>query len=51
MAVINHFRELKVYRLAREQALVIFKLSRMFPPEEKYALTDSSIFHPQFCHA
>jgi four helix bundle protein len=39
MAAINSFRDLKVYRLAREQALVIFRLSRLFPAEEKYALT------------
>lgn len=40
MAAIKSFRELKVYKLAREQAQVIFRASQKFPPEEKYSLTD-----------
>lgn len=37
---IRHFRELDVYRLGMESALRIFELSKLFPPEEKYSLTD-----------
>jgi four helix bundle protein len=33
-------RDLDVYSLAREQAKTIFVLSRKFPLEEKYSLTD-----------
>src|SRR5690348_15419556 len=40
MAYIRSFRELNVYRAAREQAKLIFQRSRNFPPEERYALTD-----------
>ena len=40
MAQINSFRELKVYQLAREQARVIFEVTKSFPSEEKYSLTD-----------
>ena len=34
------FRELRVYQAAREAANRIFKLSKMFPVEERYSLTD-----------
>ena len=40
MAAIGSFRELEVYRRAREEAKRMFELSRRFPPEEKYSLTD-----------
>lgn len=40
MAQINSFRELNVYRMAREQARAIFVLTRSFPKEETYSLTD-----------
>jgi four helix bundle protein len=40
MAIIKSFRELKVYRLARQQAQLIFKASQSFPAEERYSLTD-----------
>ena len=40
MAIIRSFRELDVYRLAREQSTRIFQLIRSFPKEEKYSLTD-----------
>src|ERR671919_1241751 len=40
MAIIKSFRELDVYLLAREQAKTIFTLSKSFPKEEKYSLTD-----------
>jgi four helix bundle protein len=37
---IGHFRELKVYKLAKEIALEVFEVSKKFPVEEKYSLTD-----------
>jgi len=37
---IRHFRELEVYQLAMESAMRIFELTKRFPPEEKYSLTD-----------
>ena len=40
MAIIRGFRDLDVYVLAREQAKNIFDLSKSFPVEEKYSLTD-----------
>jgi four helix bundle protein len=40
MALIKGFRELDVYKLAREQASTIFILSKSFPTDEKYSLTD-----------
>jgi four helix bundle protein len=40
MAQIKSFRDLDVYKLAREQARQIFVLSRNFPMEERFSLTD-----------
>src|SRR6266480_4232590 len=40
MAAIKSFRELNVYRLSREGARGIFKLSKTFPAKERYSLTD-----------
>ena len=40
MAIIASFRDLDVYKLAREQAKRIFTVSKSFPSEEKYSLTD-----------
>jgi four helix bundle protein len=40
MAIIATFRDLDVYKLAREQAKKIFIVSKSFPNEEKYSLTD-----------
>ena len=37
---IRHFRELDVYKMAMEAALKIFELSKRFPVEERYSLTD-----------
>jgi four helix bundle protein len=37
---INSVRDLNVYRLAFDTAMKIFKLSKKFPIEEKYSLTD-----------
>jgi four helix bundle protein len=40
MALIRSFRDLNVYNEARRETQKIFKRSRSFPPEERYALTD-----------
>lgn len=40
MGRITHFGELDVYRLAMEAAVRIFELSKGFPAEERYSLTD-----------
>ena len=40
MAAIRSFRDLDVYVLAREQAKKGFLMSKSFPTEEKYSLTD-----------
>jgi four helix bundle protein len=37
---IKHFRELNVYNSAKAVALEVYALSKKFPPEEKYSLTD-----------
>lgn len=33
-------KDLEVYKLAYEQAMELFHLSKSFPPEERYSLTD-----------
>lgn len=35
----NHW-ELEVYQLGKDFAMRIFNLSKPFPPEERYSLTD-----------
>jgi len=40
MSYAQSFRDLVVYQKARAVALRFFELSRQFPPEEKYSLTD-----------
>jgi four helix bundle protein len=40
MAIIRSFRDLDVYKLAREQAGRIFAMTKSFPKEERYSLTD-----------
>jgi four helix bundle protein len=40
MAAIRSFRDLDVYQIAREQARTTFLVSRSFPREETYSLTD-----------
>jgi four helix bundle protein len=40
MGEIRSFRDLDVYKLAREQARTIFALSKAFPVEERFSLTD-----------
>jgi four helix bundle protein len=37
---INSVRELEVYQLAFNTAMEIFEISKRFPREEKYSLTD-----------
>jgi four helix bundle protein len=37
---IRHFRDLEVYQLAMDSALRIFEVSKFFPSEEKFSLTD-----------
>jgi four helix bundle protein len=40
MAIIKSFRDLEVYVIAREQAKKIFIVSKSFPKEERFSLTD-----------
>ena len=40
MAKISSFRELNVYKAAREAARAIFETSKGFPRDERYSLTD-----------
>ena len=40
MAVIQSFRDLKVYQAARDEARKVFEATRTFPAEEKFSLTD-----------
>ena len=40
MIYVKSFRDLEVYKLAREVAKEIFILSKGFPVEQKYSLTD-----------
>jgi four helix bundle protein len=40
MAKISSFRELNVYKSAREAARAIFEISKTFPRDERYSLTD-----------
>jgi len=38
--IIQSYRELRVYQTAMDEAMEIFHLSKLFPAEEKYSLTD-----------
>lgn len=40
MSTINSFKELKVYQKSFQLAMEIFEISKTFPKEEKYSLTD-----------
>ena len=40
MAVIESFRDLEVYQLALDEAWKIFDITKSFPKEETYSLTD-----------
>ena len=38
--IIQSYRDLRVYQAAMDAAMDIFQLSKSFPAEEKYSLTD-----------
>ena len=38
--MIKHHQDLKIYKIAFDTAMRIFELSKKFPNEEKYSLTD-----------
>ena len=40
MAIINSFKDLIVYQKAFKLAMEIFEISKTFPKDEKYSLTD-----------
>jgi four helix bundle protein len=40
MANIRSYRELRVYQNAFESAMMIFEITKTFPPEEKYSMVD-----------
>ncbi len=40
MSHVKHFRELRVYEAARAAAGEIFRVSKNFPAEERYSMTD-----------
>jgi len=40
MALVRHYRELRIYQRAFEAAMQIFELSKSWPREERYSLTD-----------
>ena len=40
MEYVEHFTELEVYQLCRQLAKEIFEISKTFPKEEMYSLTD-----------
>lgn len=40
MELIRTHKDLKVYKLAFESAMGIFEMTKSFPKEEKYSLTD-----------
>ena len=40
MSLVRHFRELRVYRSAFDAAMRIYELSKKWPAEERYSLTD-----------
>ena len=40
MEIARSFRDLRTYKLARESARSIFQITRNFPAEERYSLTD-----------
>ena len=37
---IRNFKDTKAFKLAYEQAMEIFRISKCFPPEEKFSLID-----------
>jgi len=41
MAKLTRVRDLDVYRLSFSAAMAIFSLSKRFPPDERFSLTDA----------
>ena len=49
MPKIRSYKELRVYQAAMDAAMKIFELSKTFPVEERYSLTDQIVsVHDQF---
>ena len=40
VGIARSYRELRVYQTAFEAAMEIFKLTKTFPPEERYSMVD-----------
>ena len=40
MAHISSYKQLRVYQAAMDAAMRIFEMSKLFPTEERYSLTD-----------
>lgn len=40
MAFVSSYRELEVYKSSRELSLIVYRISKGFPSEERYSLTD-----------
>lgn len=40
MAHISSYKELRVYKAAMDAAMCIFEISKRFPAEERFSLTD-----------
>ena len=40
MSIIKNFRDLDVHKTAMDSAMQVFQLSKSFPAEERYSLTD-----------
>ena len=40
MAYVTHYRDLQVYKISRQLSVKVFQLSKAFPKEEMYSLTD-----------
>lgn len=40
MSYVKSFRDLQVYKLSRQLAKEVFEISKLFPAEERYSLTD-----------
>jgi four helix bundle protein len=40
LAYVKHFKDLEVYKRQRELSREVFRISKRFPTEEKYSLTD-----------
>jgi four helix bundle protein len=40
MTMVGHFRELRVYQMAFDTSMRIYEISKKWPKEERYSLTD-----------